>query len=79
MRYVIAMIVAIVVTLLVTVFVSQPLAGLVVDRFTFESPDEVSDLHTGVYMLSNLAGLLLGWGIGWIIGGRLTGRPVPPV
>ena len=44
MRYLIAMAVAIVAALLVTLFVSPQLADLVVDRFTFESPDEVADL-----------------------------------
>jgi hypothetical protein len=78
MRYLIAMAVAIVVALLAAVFVSQPLASMVVDRFTFESPDEVSDLHTGIYMLSNLAGLLVGWAIGWCAGGRLVSPPAPP-
>ena len=61
MRYVIAMLVAIVVTLLVTVFVSPQLASMAVGRFTFDSPDEVGNLEDGVYMLSNLAALLVGW------------------
>ncbi len=78
MRYVVAMAVAIVITFLVTVFISQPLANLVVDRFTFESPDEVADLHTAVYMASNFVGLLIGWGVGWIVGGRLVRPPAPP-
>ena len=78
MRYLIAMLVAIVVTLLVTVFVSPLLASLAVDRFTFDSPDEVGNLEDGVYMLSNLAALLVGWGIGWVIGGRLVSPPPPP-
>jgi len=78
MRYVIAMLVAIVVTLLVTVFVSPQLASMAVDRFSFESPDEVGNLEDGVYMLSNLAALLVGWVIGWFIGGRLVTKPAPP-
>ena len=52
MRYVIAMLVAIVVAAIVTVFVSPLLANLAVDRFTFESPDEVGNLEDGVYMLT---------------------------
>jgi hypothetical protein len=78
MRYVIAMLVAIVVTLLVTVFVSPQLASLAVSRFSFDSPDEVGNLEDGVYMLSNLAALLIGWTIGWFIGGRLVSKLVPP-
>ena len=74
MRYLIAMAVAIVAALLVTLFVSPQVANLVVDRFTFESPDEVADLHSAVYMLSNLAALLIGWVVGWIIGGRFATR-----
>ena len=58
--------------LLATVFVSPRLASMAVDRFTFDSPDEVGNLEDGVYMLSNLAALLIGWGIGWLIGGRLV-------
>jgi hypothetical protein len=78
MRYVIAMVVAIIITLLVTIFVSPLLAGMAVDRFTFDSPDEMGNLEDGVYMLSNLAGLLVGWGIGWVIGGRIVSPPKPP-
>lgn len=77
MRYVIAMAVAIVVALLATVFVSSWLANMVVDQFTFESPDTVADLHTAVFMGSNLAALLIGWGIGWLIGGRFVGNRTP--
>jgi len=77
MRYLIAMLVAIVVALLVTVFVSPLLASMAVNRFTFESPDEVGNLEDGVYMLSSLAALLVGWAIGWLVGGRLVSRPAP--
>ena len=72
LRYVIAMIVAIVVALLATLYVSPQLASMAVDRFTFDSPDEVGTLEDGVYMLSNLAALLIGWTIGWLIGGRFS-------
>ena len=72
MRYLIAMLVAIAVAAIVTVFVSPLLANLAVDRFTFESPDEVGNLEDGVYMLSNLAALLIGWTLGWFIGGRFV-------
>jgi membrane protein YdbS with pleckstrin-like domain len=78
MRYVIAMLVAVVVAAIVTVFVSPQLASMAVDRFTFESPDEVGNLEDGVYMLSSLAALLVGWVIGWLVSGRLVSRPAPP-
>ena len=77
MRYVFAMVAAIVVALVTTVFVSPYLASAAVSLFTFESPDEVGNLEDGVFMLSNLAGLLLGWAIGWFVGGRFV-KPASP-
>jgi hypothetical protein len=72
LRYVIAMIIAIAVALVATLYVSPQLASMAVDRFTFDSPDEVGALEDGVYMLSNLAALLIGWTIGWLIGGQFS-------
>jgi hypothetical protein len=77
MRYVFAMVAAIIVALITTVFVSPWLASTAVGMFTFESPDEVGNLEDGVYMLSNLAGLMIGWTIGWFIGGRFVKRAAP--
>jgi hypothetical protein len=77
MRYVFAMVAAIVVALITTLFVSPWLASTVVGLFTFDSPDEVGNLEDGVYMLSNLAGLMVGWAIGWFAGGRFA-QPVGP-
>ena len=71
MRYVIAMAAAIVVALAAMLLVSMPLANMAVERYTFDSPDEVADLHTAVFMMSNLAALLIGWVIGWFLGGRM--------
>ena len=71
-RYLLAMALAIVVALLATLYVSPQLASMAVDRFTFDSPDEVGALEDGVYMLSNFAALLIGWTIGWLIGGRFS-------
>jgi len=45
LRYVIAMIVAIVVALVATLYVSPQLASMAVDRFTFDSPEEVDAWH----------------------------------
>jgi hypothetical protein len=72
LRYVIAMALAIVLALLATLYVSPQLASMAVDRFTFDSPDDVGALEDGVYMLSNFAALLIGWTIGWLIGGRFS-------
>ena len=72
MRYVIAMVVATVVALLATLFLSTALANLVVNQFTFDNPDDVADLHTAVFMGSNLVALLIGWGIGWLVAGRFV-------
>ena len=72
LRYLVAMVLAIVVALLATLYVSPHLASMAVDRFTFESPDEVGALEDGVYMLSNFAALLIGWTIGWLIGGQFS-------
>ena len=59
MRYLIAMLVAVVAAVLATLFVSPQLASMAVAQYTFDSPDEVGNLEDGVYMLSNLAALLI--------------------
>jgi hypothetical protein len=74
LRYVIAMALAIVLALLATLYLSPQLASMAVDRFTFDSPDDVGALEDGVYMLSNFAALLIGWTIGWVIGGRFSAQ-----
>lgn len=70
MRYLIAILSAVLVALVVTLFLSSPVASWVVGRFSFESPDDVGNLHALVYMAVNAAGLITGWLIGWAIGGR---------
>jgi hypothetical protein len=77
MRYVIAMMVGVVLTLLFTVFVTPLLASMGVDRYTFDSTDEVGNLEDAVYMLTNLVALRIGWTLGWRLSGRLVSRPVP--
>jgi vancomycin permeability regulator SanA len=74
MRYVYAMLAAIILALIATVFVSGTVANMVVDRYEFDSPDTVADLHAAVFMGCNIVALLIGWAIGWIIGGRLVHR-----
>ena len=72
MRYLIAMASAVVMAALATIFVSPRLASMVVDQFTFTSPDEVGNLEDGVFMAANFIALLIGWWLGWMIGGRLA-------
>lgn len=74
MRYVYAMAGAIVLALIATLLVSVPIANWVVDRYEFDSPDTVADLHAAVFMGCNLVSLLIGWVVGWMIGGRLVHR-----
>jgi hypothetical protein len=78
MRYVYAMAGAIALALLATLFVSVPIANWVVNRYEFDSPDTVADLHAAVFMASNLAALLIGWAIGWFAGARFVRAPSPP-
>ncbi|MCB1521049.1 MAG: hypothetical protein KDJ37_10815 [Hyphomicrobiaceae bacterium] len=75
MRYLIAMISGIIVALGVTVYLSTPVASWVVAQFSFDSPDQVADLHSLVFMLVNVAALAVGWMIGWAIGGMLRSEP----
>jgi len=75
MRYLIAMICGVASALLVTLFVSSFVANWVVAQQTFDSPDTVNDLHSFVYMATNLVGLVIGWTIGWALGARFE-KPV---
>ncbi len=68
MRYLIAMIFAIIGAGATTLLISSPIASWVVDKFTFESPDTVADLHSAVFMGVNIIGLAIGWTIGWWLG-----------
>lgn len=69
------MIGAVVLALLATLFVSSPVASLVVSRFTFDSPDTVADLHAFVFMAMNTVAALVGWGLGWAVSGRFDDDP----
>ena len=72
MRYLCAMIAAAILAAIATLFVSVPLANAVVRQFTFDSPDQVASLHAAAFMGANLAALLIGWGLGWLIAGRFA-------
>lgn len=70
MRYLIAIICGTAAALAATVLVSSAVASWVVARFTFDSPDTVNDLHSFVFIATNLVALAIGWTIGWSLGAR---------
>jgi cytochrome bd-type quinol oxidase subunit 2 len=69
MRYVVAMVFAVIAAALAAVFLSSQVADWVVARQTFESPDEADTMHMLAYMGSNVAALIVGWLVGWVISG----------
>ena len=78
MRYLVAIVCAVIGAFLATVFVSSPVASMIVGTQRFSDPDQVADLHAAIFMAINLVGLLVGWAAGWLIGGRLAGAEAPP-
>ena len=78
MRYVVAIVFAILAAGAATLYVSSPIASWIVSRLTFESPDEVANLHTMLFMGVNLLGLAVGWTFGWWLGGLMS-RPEKPL
>lgn len=76
MRYVVAMVFAFIAAALATLFVSSSVADWVVARQSFESSDDAENLHMLVFIGTNVAGLIVGWLLGWIIAG--AGRTNTP-
>ena len=70
MRYVISMVTAIAFALIATIFISGPLASRIISGMTFESPDDVANLHALIFMAGNFAALILGWVVGWVLAAR---------
>ena len=66
----ISMVVAIAFALIATIFLSSPLATWVVSGMTFESPDDVANLHALIFMAGNFVALILGWTAGWVLAAR---------
>jgi hypothetical protein len=72
LRYLIAMVGAIAVAFAAMMLVSSGIADWYVDHRTFEDSDTVADMHALVFMAANAVALLVGWGIGWAIGGLIV-------
>jgi len=70
MRYLISMVTAIAFALIATIFISGPLASRIISGMTFESPDDVANLHALIFMAGNFAALILGWVVGWVLAAR---------
>jgi membrane associated rhomboid family serine protease len=76
MRYVVAMVFAFIGAALATLFISSSVADWVVARQSFDSSDDAENLHMLVFIGTNVAGLIVGWLLGWIIAG--AGRTNTP-
>lgn len=72
MRYVVAMIFAVAVAAVFTLYVGSPVASWAVDKMAFDNPDQVSDMHSLIFMGMNFLGLLLGWAVGWTVAGAFS-------
>jgi putative Ca2+/H+ antiporter (TMEM165/GDT1 family) len=77
MRYLIAIIFAIVGAAVAMQFLSGPVANWAALQFKFDSSDDAENMNQMVFMIVNLAGLVVGWTIGWAIGGPLSGGQRP--
>ena len=73
MRYVVAMVFAVVGFGLAAVFLSSQAADWVLARRGFESPDDADNMHMLVYIGTNVAGLVVGWLVGWALAGGKGG------
>ncbi|MEO1207251.1 MAG: hypothetical protein AAFV45_13065 [Pseudomonadota bacterium] len=68
MRYIIGMVFAAGGALAMSLLASNSAASWVTRQFTFESPDQVSDVHSAIFMGLNVVGLIIGWAIGFGVG-----------
>lgn len=75
MRYLVAMIFAATAAAVTTVFLATPVASWAVDQLKFDSPDQVADLHSAIFMGINLFAMLIGWTVGWALGRSLSATP----
>ncbi|MBU1212325.1 MAG: hypothetical protein KJ587_13780 [Alphaproteobacteria bacterium] len=70
MRYLLAMVLGAAAALAATLTISAPLSSFVVNLFTFESPDQVSNLEDAVFLATSAFALIVGFVIGWMVGGK---------
>jgi putative Ca2+/H+ antiporter (TMEM165/GDT1 family) len=77
MRYFVSIIFAIVGAALAMKFLSGPVADWAALQLKFESSDEAENINQAAFMVVNLAGLIVGWTIGWVIAGPLRGGTRP--
>ncbi len=75
MRYVIAMVGAVIGAAVMMVFFASDLATTIVASNRFDSPDEVGELHTAIFMGLNVVGLIAGWIAGWVLGALVPSSP----
>ena len=73
-RYILAMVFAAVGAVLATLFLASPAASFATAQFSFESPDEAETIHALAWMGTNVAGLIVGWSLGWLLSGSLVRR-----
>lgn len=71
MRYLIAMLVAVPTALLATLYVSTPVATWYTALYTYDDPDAVAAAHALAFMVTNLSAVVVGWTIGWWLGGAI--------
>lgn len=67
MRYVVAMLFAIVVAAVFTLKLSNPVSTWVVNQISWESPDGNDAMEALAFMATSFVGLLIGWGLGWMV------------
>jgi hypothetical protein len=75
MRYLVAMIFAATFAAVTTVFLASPAASFIVDNLKFDSPDQVADLHSALFLGINLFAMLIGWTLGWWLGRGFSTNP----
>ena len=73
-RYILAMVFAAVGAVLATLFLATPIASIATAQFSFESPDEAETIHALAWMGTNIAGLVVGWAVGWFLSGPMVRR-----